>query len=322
MTCQVTDAQSSGVQLDAATLKRLTVKKNGPGAVYLVGSAVLLALTGYLLHRSLGTAWVVPAMALYGGIMTTSAYALSHEASHRTAFKTRWLNDALFFLTSLIYFEETHYRRYAHTRHHHYTWIRGKDAQIPWEVPMTLRGYLYEISGLPLYIQRSGELFRHSLGRFDPWVRTFVPEGKLPKLQRGAQMFLLVYLAVALAIALGEIWLLVYLVIPRVAGGPFMSLITLIQHAEMEPDVTDLRRSTRSFRTNALVRLIYWNMNHHVEHHLYPTVPFHALPHLSAEIASQLPKPDPGWVKTNVEVARAVFTRALPRLRAANQPPT
>ena len=61
------------------------------------------------------------------------------------------------------------------------------------------------------------------------------------------------------------------------------------------------------------------NMNHHIEHHLYPQVPFYALPDLSRAIASQLPGPDPGFFRTNWEVLTVVLRRSLGRnTRAPN----
>jgi len=45
---------------------------------------------------------------------------------------------------------------------------------------------------------------------------------------------------------------------------------------------------------NPLSRFVYWNMNYHVEHHMFPMVPFHALPALHAEIKDDLPAPLPG----------------------------
>ena len=62
-------------------------------------------------------------------------------------------------------------------------------------------------------------------------------------------------------------------------------------------------------------RFLYANMHHHVEHHLYPTVPFHALPKLNAEIAHHLPAPDRGVIRTNLEVLGAVVRRSLKRDR-------
>ena len=52
-------------------------------------------------------------------------------------------------------------------------------------------------------------------------------------------------------------------------------------------------------------------MNYHIEHHLYPTVPFHALPSLSKKLREQLPEPDPGFFRTNWEVLKVVARRTF-----------
>jgi fatty acid desaturase len=36
-------------------------------------------------------------------------------------------------------------------------------------------------------------------------------------------------------------------------------------------------------------RFIYWNMSFHVEHHMFPMVPYHRLPDLHAAIKHDLP---------------------------------
>ena len=92
-----------------------------------------------------------------------------------------------------------------------------------------------------------------------------------------------------------------------------MLLFTLIQHVEMQENSPSILESTRSFKTNWLGRFLYANMNNHVEHHLYPQVPFYALHKLHQEIADQLPEPDPGFFKTNLEVISVVFRRTLGR---------
>ena len=55
----------------------------------------------------------------------------------------------------------------------------------------------------------------------------------------------------------------------------------------------------------------YMNMNNHVEHHLYPQVPFHALPRLADAVRTQVPEPDPGFFRTNWEVLVVVARRSL-----------
>jgi fatty acid desaturase len=44
---------------------------------------------------------------------------------------------------------------------------------------------------------------------------------------------------------------------------------------------------------NPITRFIYLNMNYHVEHHIFPMVPYYSLPALHAEIKGDLPEPAP-----------------------------
>lgn len=307
-----TNAASSGVNLDKKSIKQLTRRSNAPGLRWVAGWVTLLAVTCYLLYVALGTWWVAPAMLLYGTALTLPAYALSHECAHGTAFRTRWLNELFFWVGSLIYFEEPYHRRYAHARHHTYTWNKGLDAQMPFATPLTLKGWFLEVSGITLFIYELGVFLRNASGRFSDEVRAFTPASELPKLKWGARACLGVYLCLAaLSVAFGWLWPVVFVLIPRIVGGPVMLLYTLIQHVEMEEDQRSILRSTRSFRTSGFSRFLYMNMNHHIEHHLYPMVPFHALPALSTAIGRQLPEPDPGLMRTNLEVLAVVTRRSL-----------
>ena len=42
---------------------------------------------------------------------------------------------------------------------------------------------------------------------------------------------------------------------------------------------------------NPVLRFLYWNMNYHIEHHMFPMVPYHALPKLHEELKPWMPKP-------------------------------
>ncbi len=55
----------------------------------------------------------------------------------------------------------------------------------------------------------------------------------------------------------------------------------------------DHRLNTRTVHMNPVSRFIYWNMNYHVEHHMFPMVPYHALPGLHALIRDDLPAANP-----------------------------
>jgi fatty acid desaturase len=74
----------------------------------------------------------------------------------------------------------------------------------------------------------------------------------------------------------------------------------------MNQNVYDHRQNSRSMTNSWLSRMLYWNMNYHIEHHLYPSVPFHALPALNAAIRDQLPEPSPGLLAAHAEILRTI----------------
>jgi fatty acid desaturase len=49
-------------------------------------------------------------------------------------------------------------------------------------------------------------------------------------------------------------------------------------------------------------RFLYWNMNYHLEHHMFPMVPYHALPRLHDLIKDDLPAPTNGVIAAYLEM--------------------
>jgi hypothetical protein len=72
---------------------------------------------------------------------------------------------------------------------------------------------------------------------------------------------------------------------------------------------------------NPVSRFIYWNMNYHVEHHMFPMVPYHALPKLHELIKHDLPTPQPVHVEAyRRDVARAEAAASLRGLFPETRP--
>jgi MocE subfamily Rieske [2Fe-2S] domain protein len=57
-------------------------------------------------------------------------------------------------------------------------------------------------------------------------------------------------------------------------------------------------------------RYLYWNMNYHVEHHMFPLVPYHALHRLHLAIKDDCPTPYAGLVAAWTEIIPAVLKQA------------
>ena len=63
----------------------------------------------------------------------------------------------------------------------------------------------------------------------------------------------------------------------------------LTQHAGLAEDVLDHRLNCRTVYMNPIVRFLYWEMNYHVEHHMFPMVPYYNLKDLHAEMKNDTP---------------------------------
>ena len=113
-----------------------------------------------------------------------------------------------------------------------------------------------------------------------------------PKVYRNARISVLVYLSViAAAVATRSILPLMYVGLPSFYGAWLVTVFGLTQHAGLAEDVLDHRLNCRTVYMNRVCRYLYWNMNYHVEHHMFPMVPYHALPALHGELKADMPAP-------------------------------
>ena len=178
----ITNAASSGVKIDKRHLKFLARRSNRPGLIYLAAWAGVMVFTGFLVWFSLGTLYIWPAMFIYGVFMSVPSYSLSHETAHGTAFRTRRLNEAVFWFMSLLYGEEPLHRRYTHTNHHTYTWYVGLDSQMPFDTPLDFKGWFYDISGLSILKFQIRVLWQLATKQYTELMLSVTPKAELPKL--------------------------------------------------------------------------------------------------------------------------------------------
>jgi fatty acid desaturase len=93
---------------------------------------------------------------------------------------------------------------------------------------------------------------------------------------------------------------------PRIYGCWHMVLTGLLQHGGLADNVIDHRLNSRTVYMNPVSRFIYWNMNYHIEHHMFPMVPYHALPRLHELVKDDYPPPNTSILDGYIEMYRAV----------------
>lgn len=296
-------------RIDRAELKRLMKRSDRPGLVFLGIWLALLVITGAGIHFSYGSWWLVPAVIVYGFVLGF-AYAPSHECAHGTAFRTRWLNETVLWISSFIWGESPTHRRYAHAHHHTHTWHWKVDAQMGYRNPVSLRTYIGDVIGIVEFMPRLKLTVRHALGRIVDRERVYVPAAAVPRMILEARILLAGYVALLGWAAIGQTWVpLLYFFVPRFAGAFGVFLFITTQHMAMNQDVYDHRLNSRSMRNCWLSRVLYWNMNYHIEHHVYPSIPFHALPALNEAIRDQLPEPCPSLFAAHAEIVRTILAQ-------------
>ncbi|TGG95177.1 fatty acid desaturase [Natronospirillum operosum] len=302
-------AQWYQTEIPRKTLKQLMKRRDGPAIRDTLGWFALLAVTGGLVVALWGSWWVVPVLLVYGVFYGSASDSRWHECGHGTAFKTRWLNDWLYQLACFMIMREPTPWRWSHARHHTDTIIVGRDPEIAAPRPTSLAHHILAFFTLPQTWTTLKSVARHSLGQLSVDEADYIPEMEQPRVYRTARVWLLLHgLIIATAVLL-QSWLPVMLagVLPTLYGGWLSYIFGLTQHAGLAENVLDHRQNSRTVRMNPVFRFIYWNMNYHIEHHMYPMVPYHALPQLHQALKHDMPPVYPSTWAAYREIIPALW---------------
>lgn len=292
-------------------MKELMKRSDGPALRDTATWFAALIISGGLGAHFWGSWWAVPFFLIYGVLYGSSSDSRWHECGHGTAFKTRWMNNVIYQIACFMILREPTVWRWSHTRHHTDTTVVGRDPEIAAPRPPDLPGILLNVFALKSTAIALRKLFIHATGRLTAEEATFIPDMERPKVFLVARIYLAI-LAVVIIICLGTQSILPAMLIglPTIYGGFMTIFFGLTQHAGLAEDVLDHRLNSRTVYMNPVFRFLYWNMNYHIEHHMFPMVPYHALPRLHAAIKADCPAPYPGTIAAYREIIPALLRQA------------
>ncbi len=274
-------------------MKELMARSDGPAirdTVILYGSMILLATIGIVMWPSW---WSAPFWLAYGVLYGSASDSRWHECGHGTAFRTPWMNDAVYQIASFMIMRNAATWRWSHARHHSETYIVGRDPEIAVMRPPDLAKLILNFFGIVDVLSFFPRIIRNAASGPTPEERTFVPESDWSKVRRVAIVHVAIYAAtIALALWMQSILPLMVIGLPRMYGAWHHVMTGLLQHGGLADNVIDHRLNSRTVYMNPVSRFIYWNMNYHVEHHMFPMVPYHALPRLHEILKFDLPPPN------------------------------
>lgn len=274
-----------------AEMRKLLERKDGPAVRDTIIWFALIGGFGYLTYLLWGSWWAMLPYMCYAVLYASTSDSRWHESSHGTAFKTDWMNNTLYEIASFMVMRESVVWRWSHTRHHSDTIIVGRDPEIAVPRPPDIKGLILSFVNYgvyPKYIQR---ILLHSFGKMAEEEKTFIPEMEFPKVYSRARIYVAIYAAViGLCFYTGSILPVMLVGACNLFGTWLMPIYGYTQHAGLAENVLDHRLNCRTFYTNIVHRFLYWNMNYHIEHHMFPLVPYHNLPKLHELVKDDMPR--------------------------------
>ncbi len=278
--------------VEPAEMRKLLARRNWPAirdSIFWFGILIGSGAAGFYLW---GTWWAIIPFLIYGMIYGGSADSRWHESSHGTAFKTDWMNNVLYEIASFMVMRESTLWRWSHTRHHSDTIIVGRDPEIASPRPPSLLMICLGFIGIPQMLSYVKKVIPHAFGIMHADEQTYVAKDQWNRVYWVARVHLLIYAAtLGAAYYYSSLLPLMFVGLPSLYGGWLMPLYGLTQHAGLAENVLDHRLNCRTVNMNIINRFLYWNMNYHIEHHMFPLVPYHNLPKLHALIKDDTPPP-------------------------------
>ena len=280
--------------------------------------AYLVTTAGLTYYFFVHQMWILFAIGLFAyGTYACFIGSGCHEFTHRTVFKTKWLNEFFLYLFGLINMFNHEEYLLSHTYHHRYTLHPEADREVVLPVSPVMRGLfvvqLFTINlfsrgpGTDGFYHRVRATFRTAFGKLaetdalgepleegvQEWFAALYaahPEER-SKAVRFARLILLFHAVVIVVAVVFQLWLLpVFITLSRSLANWMKAPAVFLQHAGLRDNVADFRKNTRTIKLDPLSSFMYWHMSWHVEHHMYQWVPCYNLPRLNRAIAHDLPQ--------------------------------
>lgn len=299
--------------IDKETLRELTRRSDWQGLKQSLMHLGLVIATGgfaYYSFHHLAWPWTLVALFLHGTCMSfTSPAAACHELCHGTPFKTRWLNELFLGIFAFLSWTNPVWFRTSHTRHHQYTLHKPYDLEVVLPQPRTRpMDWFRMVTFSPTWIYNAirGHV-RHATGILTgEWANRIFPESE-PALRRRlvnwARFLLIGHLLLAVWFVAIREWILIPIVVLPFYSGWLATLCVAPQHKGMQSQVPDFRRCCRTVIQDPLTNFLYWQMNYHIEHHMYAGVPFFNLRKLHRLVQEDGgPQPPRGLIDTWREI--------------------
>ena len=284
-------------KIDRKKLKALSKRSDWPGLIHFTIYYFSLFVFGYLSYLFWGSVLFFLFFFIYSAIYAF-VVANWHETVHRTAFKTRWINEIFYYISCFQSYSEPTSLRWSHSFHHSNT-LKTQDQydhEIEVSRPTDLLKFFLKFIPLSdfFYIHQSPfvNIIKLSLGVISPSMKVASPKGEWKKIIRNARIYFFLWtIIIIFSYLINSWWPIIFYFLPTFIGRPVHFAVNVTQHLAAKFDSKDHRLSTHTVILNPILSFYYWHMEYHIEHHMFPMVPSYNLKKLRKEIEDDLPAP-------------------------------
>ncbi len=149
-------------------MRELLQRKDGPALRDTILWFALLFIFAGLAIALWPSPWVILPLLAYAVIYASTSDSRWHESSHGTAFKTDWMNNALYEIASFMVMRESTVWRWSHVRHHSDTIIVGRDPEIAVPRPPDVSKMILGLFNLTVYPKYIKSVLLHCAGKLTP----------------------------------------------------------------------------------------------------------------------------------------------------------
>jgi fatty acid desaturase len=301
-------------KVDKSVMSRLMKRSDAKAMIQCVLQVGLFAFTATLCFLTISKMrvdnlyWSVPALFacifLHGTCSWFMGLIAVHELVHKTPFRTQFWNDFFLYLFSFLSWSDPVWFRCSHVRHHQVTGYHDLDHEVPFPQKMDwdcVKFWFWQLVPFPkidsswnrvmAWIKTASKNPMDNRDYDDKWFEIHMPgEDVRVRQNRWARAMLAGHLALALIFIATGNWYLILIINLSCFYCPWLyTLCVTPQHIGMTPNSPDFRLVCRTFTCGRFLGFLYWNMQYHIEHHMFPAVPFYNLPALRRAIEHDMP---------------------------------
>ena len=290
--------------LPPGAAKRLHVRSDWLGARQALGHLGIMLATGALAIWSANhwAWWATGLLIFLHGMVASFMVNAVHELLHGTVFATKRWNGFFCAVFSFLGWINPEMFQASHVRHHRYTLHPPDDLEVVLPGRLVLADFFRCAVFNYRWLWESAKIHtRIARGIFcGEWELTLYPENEPERRRPAVRWSRALWLGHGIVALIGVVtgqWILpvVISLAPFIGNGLFW-LCNNTQHIGLTDEVADFRLCCRTFTLNPAVRFLYWQMNYHIEHHMFAAVPCYRLTELHRLIRDDLPPTPHGLV--------------------------